>query len=195
MSPRPRKASDEDVFMGAFRAMQRLGPADLTLAEIAQEAGVTAGALVQRFGSKRDLLLKLSERYSGGTGEMFAQLRQTHRSPLAVIRAYADCMAGMAVTPAALIRNLSYLQMDLTDDDFRNNLAVAARATRHELQKLIREAIQAKELIAGANARQLARTIEAIIAGSLLSWAYHQEGTASKWVRDDLNAILRPFLK
>jgi AcrR family transcriptional regulator len=195
MSPRPRKASDDDVFTAAYAVMQRVGPRELTLAHIAEEAGVTAGALVQRFGSKRELLLKLSERFAGGTAEMFAQLRASHRSPLAAIRAYADCMAGMAATPAALIRNLSYLQLDLTDDNLRKNLAVSARATRDELQKLVREAVAAKELVATTNGRQLARTIEAVIGGSMLAWAYYQEGAAAKWIRDDLNAVLKPYLK
>jgi len=56
MSPRPRLASDEDILMAAFRAIARLGPARLTLADVAREAGVSAAALVQRFGSKRALL-------------------------------------------------------------------------------------------------------------------------------------------
>ena len=195
MSPRPRKVSDEDVFNAAYQVMQRVGPGELTLADIAEEAGVTAGALVQRFGSKRDLLLRLSERYSDGTGEMFAALRREHRSPLATLRAYADCMAGMAASPAALMRNLSYLQIDLTDEDFRKNLERSARATRDELQNLVRDAIAAKELVPGTNAKQLARTIEAVIGGSMLGWAHHQEGTAAKYIRDDLNAVLKPYLK
>ena len=36
--------------------------------------------LVQRFGSKRGLLLKLSERFAGGSAAMFTELRRTHRS-------------------------------------------------------------------------------------------------------------------
>ena len=191
---RPRKASDEDVFIGAYKAMQRLGPGELTLAAIAAEAGVTAGALVQRFGSKRALLLKLSEHFSSGTGQLFGTLRQAHRSPLAAIRAYADCMAGMAATPEALIRNLSYLQLDLTDPEFRANFARSARATRTELHKLIRDAVDAGELVASTNPKQLARTVEAVIGGSMLSWAHYQEGSSAKWIRDDLNAILKPYL-
>ena len=175
--------------------MQLVGPRELTLADIAEQAGVTAGALVQRFGSKRDLLLRLSERYAGGTGEIFAGLRKAHRSPLAALRAYSDCMAGMASTPAALMRNLQYFQIDLTDEDFRKNLEQSARATREELQNLIRDAIAAKELVPSTNARQLARTIEAVIGGSMLGWAQYQEGTAAKYMRDDLNAVLKPYLK
>jgi AcrR family transcriptional regulator len=195
MCARPRKVTDDDVFTAAYRVMSRVGPSELTLGHIASEAGVTAGLLVQRFGSKRDLMLKLSERFSSGTGEMFAQLRHGHRSPLAVLRAYADCMAAMADTPAAFMRSLAYLQIDLTDPDFRNHFTKSAKATREELQKLIREAIDAGELSSAVNPKQLARTIEAVIGGSMLSWVHYQEGSAAKWVRDDLNAVLRPYVK
>ena len=194
MSPRPQKVTDDEVFMAAHRAMSRLGPGELTLAEIAKEAGVTAGLLVQRFGSKRDLLLALSERFSGGTTEMFAELRKGHRSPLAALRAYSDGMAHLASSPAALARNVAYLQIDLTDPDFRKHLSKQARATRDELQTLIKESIQAGELSQAANPKQLARTIEAVVAGSMMSWAYYQEGTAAKWMRHDLDAVLKPYL-
>jgi len=48
MSPRRRKAEDTDVFAAMVRVRRRVGPAELTLGAIAAEAGVTAGALVQR---------------------------------------------------------------------------------------------------------------------------------------------------
>ena len=194
MSPRPQKVTDGEIYMAAQRAMSKVGPGELTLAEIAGEAGVTAGLLVQRFGSKRELLLKLSEQFSGGTGEMFVELRRGHRSPLATLRAYSDCMAHMAANPAAFARNFAYLQIDLTDPDFRKHLVKHARATRRELQKLIKEAIDEKELSPDTNARQLARTVEAVVNGSMLSWAFYQEGTAAKWMRHDLDAILRPYI-
>ena len=180
--------------MAAQRAMSRLGPGELTLADIAGEAGVTAGALVQRFGSKRGLLLALAGRFSGGTAEMFGALRKGRRSPLATLRAYADCMAEMSSSPEAFARNFAYLQIDLTDPDFRQHMSKSARATRAELQQLLVEAIEQGELSAGTNPRQLARTVEAVIGGSMLSWAFHQEGPAAKWIRHDLDAVLKPYV-
>jgi AcrR family transcriptional regulator len=194
MSPRPRKVTDDEIYVAAQSAMSKVGPGELTLAHIAGEAGVTAGLLVQRFGSKRDLLLKLSEQFSGGTSEMFAELRRGHRSPLATLRAYSDCMAQMAASPAAFARNFAYLQIDLTDPDFRRHLIKHARATRLELQKLVKEAIEAKELSPDTNARQLARTIETVVNGSMLSWGFYQEGAAAKWMRHDLDAVLKPYV-
>lgn len=195
MSPRPRKVSDDQVFEATQRAMSRLGPGELTLAEIAAEAGVTAGALVQRFGSKRDLMLAFSDRFSGGTKEMFAGIREGARSPLAALRAYADCISGLATSPEALARNLSYLQIDLTDPDLRKHLVSQARASRLELQAIIKDAIAAGELARDVNPTRLARTVEAILGGSMMSWAYHEEGTATQWMREDLDAVLKPYLK
>src|SRR6185436_420156 len=122
MPGRRQKVTNEEVFAAAQRAMSRRGPHELTLADIAGEAGVTPGLLVQRFGSKRDLLVALSARFAGSAGPVFASLRAAHRSPLKVLRAYAACMADLAPTPDALLRNLAYLQRDLTDEDLRRHL-------------------------------------------------------------------------
>lgn len=194
MSPRPRKVTDDELFAATHAAMMKLGPGELTLAAIAREAGVTASVLVQRFGSKRDLLLTLAERFSGGAGEMMTAFAERHRSPVAALRDYAECMAGMASSPAALARNFAYLQIDLTDPDFRVHLAKGARATRDGFRRLIQSAVDAGELDAGVDAARLARTIEAVVGGSLLSWAFYQEGSAARWVLGDLDAVLAPYL-
>ena len=51
MSPRPRQTSDEAILMATMRVMQRRSPVDLTLADVAKEAGVVPATLIQRFGN------------------------------------------------------------------------------------------------------------------------------------------------
>jgi len=194
VTPRPRKVSDEAIYAAVIRAMGRLGPADLTLAEIAAEAGLTASAVVQRFGSKRALLLTLSEQHADSTEGFITGLEAAHRSPLAALRAYADCMAGLAVSPTALFRSLAYLQIDLTDPEFRTHLEAQARGTRAGLESLIASAKRAGELTAGTDPARLARTVEAVLSGSILTWGFYQRGTAARWMRDDLEAVLAPYL-
>lgn len=195
MSPRPQKANDADVFAAVHRAMQRLAPAELTLAAIAEEAGLTAGALVHRFGSKRNLLLALANRFGGAASELMAGLRAEHRSPLAVIRAYAECMTLLASSPDALARNLAYLQIDLIDPDFRRPLLQNARATRRELEALLHDAIEAGELASGTDTGALARSIETTVSGALLTWALYREGSALAWMRARVDATLAPYLR
>ena len=195
MSPRPRKVTDQQLFAAAHVVMSKVGPRELTLAAIAKEAGVTAAVLVQRFGSKRSLLLALFEEVADGAGQFMATLAKQHASPLDALFAYADCMAGMAASPAALARNLAYLQIDLTDPDFRKHLVRQARAMRAALRRLVQAAVQAGELARNVQLPQLARTIETTLSGSMLTWGFYQQGTAARWIRADLNAVLAPYLR
>ncbi len=193
MSPRPQKASDEQLLAAAYRVMQRVAPADLTLAAIAEEAGVTAGLLVQRFGSKRGLLIKLADGAAESSRGFLDGIRAAHASPLAALRAYVDCMAELASSPAAFVRNLAYLQDDLRDPALRTRLAKQARLTRAGLQSIIEDAVAARELTPATNAKTFARTIEAIISGSMMTWAFYRRGTALTWMREDLEAVLTPY--
>src|SRR2546425_9354890 len=100
MSPRPKKASDEQVFAAAQRVMSRLGPSQLKLADIAAEAGLTAGALVQRFGSKLGLLRALTAGKGHRGQDMFAQRPGAKPSPPRTPRGSADCVAPNGGSPA-----------------------------------------------------------------------------------------------
>ena len=194
MPGRRQKVTDDEVFTAAQRAMSRRGPHELTLADIAREAGVTPGRLVQRFGSKRALLVALSERFAGSAGAVFAGLRARHRGPLATLRAYAACMADLAPTPEALLRNLAYLQGDLADDVLRGHLVENARAARREIAALLEAAVAGGELQRQIDVGEIARTVETVISGSLMSWATYREGAAVDWIVRDLDAVLAPWL-
>ena len=192
---RPRKVSDDDVYAATLRVMSRVGPGQLTLSEIADEAGVTAGALVQRFGSKRELLVRLAGLLGSGMSAFFAELRAQHESPLAVVRAYAECMADMAKTPAALLRNFAYLQVDLTDPELRTQLVAQSKEVRKELAASLRDAVARGELQRDTDIPALVRNLEALISGALLTWAFHQQGTAKKWIASHVDALLAPHLR
>jgi AcrR family transcriptional regulator len=194
MSPRPQKVTDEQLFAATYTVMNQVGPQDLTLAAIAKEAGVTPAVIVQRFGSKRQLLLAIMKQFSDGSASMVTAIASQHDSPLAAVRAYAECVAGMAVSPAAFVRNLAYLQQDISDDELRRYLAKHARATRQALQRLIETSIARGELSDRTPAARLARALESLLSGSLLTWAIHQQGRAAKWLRADVDTLLEPYV-
>jgi AcrR family transcriptional regulator len=191
MSPRPRKVSDEQIYAAAHAVINRLGPADWTLADVAAAAGVTAGALVQRFGSKRALMIALTEQLASATAGMFEALRAQQGSPLATIRFWAECMAGMASSPGTFAHHLAYLQRDLLDPELHRNVSEQARQTRAEFRRLLDEAVVAGELLPRTNREELARLVETTINGSLLTYAFYVEGDASDWIVKDLTAVLR----
>jgi len=193
MSPRRRKAEDADVFAALVRVMLRRGPAELTLREIAAEAGVTASALVQRFGSKRAMLLAHA-RHAAATGDIGVPSAPRTSSPLKALRSVAAVHAQLAGSPRAALRNLAYLHDDLADPVLRRHLLRMSRDARVHYRTLVADAVAAGELRKDTNAPALARMIEVTLGGSFLAWALYREGSAAAWLRDDLDATLRPYL-
>jgi hypothetical protein len=62
------------------------------------------------------------------------------------------------------------------------------------VERLLGEAIQAGELRHHANPAELARSIEALLSGSMIVWGFYLKGRADKWMRQDLEALLGPWL-
>ena len=193
MSPGRQKVTDEDVFAAAQRAMTRQGPHELTLADIAAEAGVSAGRLVQRFGSKRALLLALSERFAGSAGPVFAGLRAAHASRWRrsgpTRRAWRTWRhSGGVVEEPRLPAGRSHRpRIPGSPPGKRPRDASRDRSTAESGRR-------AGELKRDVDARRLARTVETVIGGSLMTWACYREGRAATWMRRDLDAVLQPYV-
>jgi AcrR family transcriptional regulator len=187
---RPRKVSDDKIFESVMVVMMRRGPADWTLADVAKEAGLTAGALVQRFGSKRALQVLLARLFADGLPAMLVAMRQEHPSPLGALRAYARHMAGLAPSAEMFAHHLSYLQLDLSDPDLHEHFVRQAVATRGYIRSLLDEAVAAGELPAATDTAALTRQVEVTLTGSMFTWATYQEGTAQDWMTHDLDVLL-----
>lgn len=193
MSPRPRETSDEEILAATGRVMQRLSPTQLTLADVAKEAGVVPATLIQRFGTKRGLLLALCRTAPGGVPEQFAAAQAKYRSPVkTLVELYAEC-TSFAPTPEAVANGLAYLQVDLTDPDFHAITLAQFRALRDETQKLLDAAMAAREL-RRCDTAALARLIQHLNGGAMLAWAVYREGSVAGWVRRELAALLSPYL-
>ncbi|HEY4213665.1 MAG TPA: helix-turn-helix domain-containing protein [Steroidobacteraceae bacterium] len=193
MSPRQRKVEDLDVFAALVRVMQRRGPEELTLREVAAEAGLTAGALVQRFGSKRAMLLAHA-RHVAATGDTGVAVPEPSSSPLDALRSVAAMYAELADSPRAAVRNLAYLLNDLGDAVLRRHLLRLSRTARAWYEQLLTEAVAAGELRGVTDVQALGRLVETTLRGSILCWALYREGAAADWLRADLDALLRPYL-
>jgi len=192
MSPRPRETSDQEILAATGRAMQKYSPTQLTLAHVAKEAGVVPATLIQRFGTKRNLLLTMCRTAPAGASQQFAAGRAKYKSPLkALVELYVEC-SGFASTPESMANGLAYLQNDLTDPDFRAVTLAQFKVVRAETKKILDEAVAARELVK-CDTAELARLIQQVNGGSMLDWAVFREGTLAWWLRRDLEALLKPY--
>ena len=192
MSPRPRTIADEKILEAAVKVIGRVGPGNLTLADVGKEAGLSAATLVQRFGSKRGLLLAMATSAAESMDACFDMVRAAHPSPLAALVAAATDITRYFDTPEEVANHLAFLQMDLSDPDFRRLMVMSSKKTLEGYRRLLRDAVDAGELVE-CDTERLARAITAICGGSLIQWAVFRQGTAVAWVRQDVDAVLEPY--
>ncbi|HJU66458.1 MAG TPA: helix-turn-helix domain-containing protein [Gemmatimonadaceae bacterium] len=192
MSPRPRTVPDEVILEATARVIGRLGPARFTLADVGAEVGLSAATLVQRFGTKRGLLLALARSAVDFVNDCFVTIRARYASPLAALLSAATQMASQVDSPEELANNLAFLQLDLSDPEFHQLALESSRLIRAGYRALIDDAMAAGEL-EPCDSTRLASAIDATAGGSLIAWAIHREGDVKAFVRKDLETLLAPY--
>ncbi|WP_432487758.1 TetR/AcrR family transcriptional regulator [Kineococcus sp. SYSU DK018] len=189
---RPRTVSDEEVLAATAGVLRRHGPAGTTLAAVAREAGVSAPALVHRFGSKRGLLLAFAARAAAGVADGFAAARAGTASPLAALHAALAADVADAEDRDEVAHDLGFLQLDLTDEEFRAHAATHAHRTREGIARLLAEAVRARELRASTPTDALARTVHVASHGALVLWALAGTAPLREELRAAVDAALDP---
>lgn len=192
---RPRTTSDEAVLEAAARAIGRHGVAGLTLALVAREAGLAPATLLQRFGSKRGLLLAVAEQAAHTAGEPFARARRSAgpRTPaLAVLSTALAALAAGVRSREEMANNLGFLQLDLADPAFHAHAVTHVRAVRTEITALLEEAVAAGELVTGTAVAALAEAVHVAYNGVLLLWAMAGDGPLADALHTGIGQVLDP---
>jgi AcrR family transcriptional regulator len=194
MSPRPRTVDDSTILEAAVAVLGRIGSERLTLADVGGEAGLSAATLVQRFGSKRELMLSALRFATGGMEDRLDAARYNNESPLEAIFAAAVDRTGVFGGPEELAHLLAFYLSDLGDPEFRALAAENQRKAVAGYKRLLDEAVAAGELAESyVDTAQLADTVYSLTIGSLATWTVAAEGTYRSHIRRDLDVLMRPF--
>lgn len=190
--PRTKHLSDEAVLAGVLRLVQRVGPAGFTLAAAGAEVGLSASTLVQRFGSKRALLLAADrwavERWVGGMDEVPTEGTALDRLIAGLVHAVdAD------TTTDELANSVALLQIALADREFHASTKDGAVRLRGKIIERLRDAVGNDELRPGIDIDTLAELVEITYHGAMISWAIHREGRLVDWLRTRFAQLLQPY--
>jgi AcrR family transcriptional regulator len=189
--PRTKTVDDDAVLDAAVRVIDRVGPAGLTLAAVAREVGLSASTVVQRFSSKRGLLLALARRAASVGATSLQEAASRSRSPLRALVDGLVRMSASVASPEVLANQLAFLQIDLGDPEFHALAAAHAVAVRSEIRALADAAVEAGELQPCDTAR-LAQAIQTTYNGALITWGIHRRGRLDTWLRRELDTLLAP---
>ncbi|GAA2792946.1 TetR/AcrR family transcriptional regulator [Saccharopolyspora taberi] len=188
MSPRPLAFTDDQLLDAAAAAIAEIGPARLTLADVADRTGASPATLIKRFGSKKGLLAALNTRAAGTVGEAFRR----RGTPLARLEAALTGLAGGIDTHQQMAHHVAFLLMDLTDPELHDHTRAFAAGLRAEVRRVLQEAADSGQLHC-PDLDELADAVVTAYHGSLITWAIEPEGTLTDRLRRRLRFTLAPF--
>ena len=190
MSPRLRQVPDANVLAAAALVVTRLGP-KATLADVAADAGIAPATLIQRYGSKRGLLVALGRHAFEQAAARFESARAIHASPLeALVSALCDC----ASDGAADVRTLAAAAGAQAggDTEWRDVAARQDSEFHRHIRNLLEEAAVWGEL-RDCDVPALARLLHATYLGSLRLRPLTGDQAADTAVRRDLEQLLSAY--
>jgi AcrR family transcriptional regulator len=174
---RPRLVSDDAILDATRRVLAETGPAQLTLAAVGERAGLAAPTLMQRFGSKRGLLLAAATRSAQQVLPAADEAASRHASPLAALRTF-------------LLAAAAHQLVDLGNDpEVRRQAQSRSDAVLAACERFYRAALTSGELRPATDVQALARQ-------TLVSWtgalAVTGLGPPRALIAEQLSALLAP---
>lgn len=177
------------MIAAAGAVIGRLGPG-FTLADVAKEAGIAAGTLVQRFGSKHGLLAAMSRASIEETRRVLRAALEEAGDPVeAVTRALVGRYAALD-DPVTAPNNLAQLSVDLADERLRELMAEYYAVVREELEPALRRAVAAGELPGAPPPEVAAGILTALADGAAIHWSTRPSGSLVDRLSTDLRAVI-----
>ena len=178
--PRPKTVSDEDVLAAALEVLADKGQ-DFTLTDLANRIGLSRATLIQRFGDRDAILLRIAA----------YEVELTHQWLESI-----EIVSG----PDGLWQFLEIIVGSMGEGDgFSARVTLAALEARNpalrqlaqERYALVQAAIAAR-LPAGRNRDRTAEHIHTTIAGASMRWVVSDRATGlSDFVLDQLRWMLK----
>lgn len=190
MSPRPLAFTDGQLLAAAAAAVADVGPARLTLAEVAGRVGAAPATLVKRFGSKRGLLVALAEHSAGTIADAFGEPAADGPVLDRLVERIGALGAGIARREMA--HHVAYLQLDLADPELSAHAATFTARFTAAVRRYLDAAVDRHELAAPDTAR-LARAVVTAYNGTLITWALDGDGALPDRLADGVRFLLAPY--
>lgn len=163
--PRPKTVSDNDVLAGALEVLAEKGQ-NFTLTDLANRIGLSRATLIQRFGDRDAILMRITA-YDVGLTRQWLESIETVPGPDGLWH-FLETIVGSMGDGDGFSARVTLAALEAHNP--------ALRQYGQQRYGLVQAAIAAR-LPAGPNRDAAAEHIHAIIAGSSMQWVVSDRGT------------------
>lgn len=192
---RKKTIDDEEALFQALLVISEIGPEKFTLADVGERVGLSPATLIQRFGSKDELLRKAAKQANKKLIEEVLTPDDKEQPPLqALLGILADLPEGFG-TREDLANSLSILKLDMIDPDLHALAKKRFQLIRKRLAEIISEGQEKGSFREDLDPKSLAWELDALWHGFIIQWALSGTGTLAHWLRQKFTKYLEFRLK
>lgn len=189
--PRKKTIDDETLLKMVLEVITKVGPTTFSLKDLRKKTGLSPATLLQRFGSKKNILHKAIELSNSHLGDRFTNRVAISKSPTEeIINIYLDLSMQFS-RPIDVANGLDILKLDITEKKLNKLTRKYFEIRRKKIEYLIILAQEKNEITSKINAAELVLTLESLWQGSIMLWALIGKGQIHEWLKKRFSACIK----
>lgn len=192
---RNKQKTDEIILRQILDVIKNIGATKFRLEDLSQKTGLAPATLLQRFGSKKNILYRALALANQQLKHGLANRDIKYRSYVnEIIDIYLE-LAAPFITPKSVAHGLDILKLDIIEKKLRAHAKKYFSIRRDKMISLIKSAQSKQEVISKIDVKELVWNLESIWQGAIVLWALHGHGQLRTFLRKRITIYLQPILK
>lgn len=177
-----KSIDDQSVLEKALLVISERGPEAFTLADVGKAVGLAPATLMQRFGSKQQLLILAAKQANIKLREDLAELKKK-KLPWnqEVIHLLSAVPEGFG-SRQEIANSLGVLKLDMVDKELHPIARELFESLRNRLQELVQEGQAVGQLDASLDAKAITWELDALRHGFIIQWCLSGNHSLQKWL-------------
>ncbi len=189
--PQKKNLDDASVLEKAILVISEKGPDAFTLADISQVVGLAPATLMQRFGSKRSLLIQAAKHVPAKLKEDLVKLKEQKLSwDNELMMLLTEAPEGFG-SRQEIANSLGLLKLDMIDPELHPIARELMQGLRTRIKELLEQAKAEGALSKKVDIESLSWELDALRHGLVIQWTLSGSGTLQKWLQKGLKNYLK----
>ncbi len=188
--PSKKIIDDAPVLEKALLVISEKGPETFTLADVGKVVGLAPATLMQRFGSKRALLIQAAKHVPAKLKEDLEKLKAKGLSwDTELMELLGQTPEGFG-TRRDIANNLGLLKLDMIDSELHPIARELMERLRNRIKELLERAKAGGLLSTRTDTGMLAWELDALRHGLVIQWTLSGDGPLQEWLEKGIRNYL-----
>jgi AcrR family transcriptional regulator len=188
--PSKKIIDDALVLEKALLVISEKGPEIFTLADVGKAVGLAPATLMQRFGSKRALLIQAAKHVPAKLKEDLEKLKAKGLSwDVELMELLGETPEGFG-TRQDIANSLGLLKLDMIDSELHPIARELMERLRNRIKELLEKAKAEGQLSTRTDTDMLAWELDALRHGLVIQWTLSGDGSLQGWLKKGIRNYL-----